>query len=133
MAKKANLSIVDIWNWLVNEVLETGELNANEQATLIHIVAKINRNIWRPVKINSKVIAAAIGRDNRTVQTAINKLVDLNILQQSEGGISIGAKYYSIATTDFQDEREDTARDTTDSKSITSVSRPAGRKRRIFN
>lgn len=89
MAKKTATNIVEVWNWLIN-VLEGGELTATEQAALVHVIARINRNMWTPTKINPKLIAAAIDKDTRTVKTALSKIVSLNILTEEEGVYYLG-------------------------------------------
>lgn len=92
MAKKTTTNIVEVWSWLVN-VMEEGSLNAVEQATLFHIIAKINRNLWKPAKINTKIIAAAINKDHRTVKTAIQKIINLKILTETEGEYYLGDQF----------------------------------------
>ena len=92
MAKKTATNIVEVWSWLVN-VMEEGSLNAVEQATLFHVIAKLNRNLWKPAKINTKIIAAAINKDPRTVKTAIQKIVNLKILRETEGEYYLGEQF----------------------------------------
>ena len=82
-------NIVDCWNWFFT-IANSGDLNATEQAVLVHIIGHINRNIWSDTKIDSKIIAAAISKDVRTVKAAIKKLVKLNIIVETEGGYNIG-------------------------------------------
>lgn len=100
MSRKTATNIVEVWNWLIN-VLESGELTATEQAALVHVIAKINRNMWTPTKINPKLIAAAIDKDARTVKTALSKIVSLNILTEEEGAYYIGSvKHNQIPDSD---------------------------------
>lgn len=130
---KLKISIVDVWNWLANEILESGELNANDQAVLFQVIAKINRNLWRPVKITPRIVAAAISRDTRTVKNSLEKLEKLGILKSSEAGEEIGGKYYRTASADILVEGTDSAGESIVSAEKAVGTQSATRKRRIFN
>ena len=92
MARKTATNIVEVWNWLIN-VLEDGTLTATEQAVLVHVIAKLNRNIWEPTKVNAKLIAAAVDKDPRTVKAALAKFVDLKILSINEEAYYFGEQF----------------------------------------
>lgn len=92
MARKTATNIVEVWNWLIN-VLEDGTLSATEQAVLVHVIAKLNRNLWEPTKINAKLIAAAVDKDPRTIKAALAKFVDLKILNINEEAYYFGEQF----------------------------------------
>ena len=93
MGKTTATNIVDVWN-RTSVIVESGDLSGIEQLTLFHCLIALNRNLWLPTKINPAIIAAATRKDKRTIASAINKLVEEDILQRNEGGaISIGGHY----------------------------------------
>lgn len=155
MAKKTATNIVEVWNWLIN-VMESGELTATEQAALVHVIARINRNMWTPTKINPKLIAAAIDKDARTVKTALSKIVNLNILTMKDGVYYLGnvrnnkipanddggklhfrSQHDANNRTIQQDpSRNDGAVDSgtnPDGEEHSAQTKPAGKRRRLFN
>ncbi len=91
MAKASPTTIVEVWNKKITPTLESGDLTATEQLTLVYLAIALNRNIWEPVKINAAIIAAATGKDKRTIQKAIQRLADLGVVRiNDEGEIYFG-------------------------------------------
>lgn len=139
MAKNTLTSIVDVWNKTA-PVLESGDLSAIEQITLIHTLIALNRNLWQPVKINPAIIAAATFKDKRTIASAIDKLVSEDLLTRSEKGlIQVGRHYTNqrdtatARTTTAGIQQTDTARTYERSDATVTETQPARRKRTIFN
>lgn len=89
MAKKNSLSIVSAWNWLIN-VIDTNILTSSEQLVLLHLIKFINRNFWKPIKLDPTVLAKSTNKDNRTVKKALSTLITKGFVTQSEGGYFIG-------------------------------------------
>lgn len=85
MAKKNSLSIVTAWNWFVN-VTDTNILTSSEQLILIHLIKFINRNFWKPIKIEPQILAKSTNKDNRTVKKALSMLINKNFITKNEKG-----------------------------------------------
>lgn len=101
MAKKNQLSIVNAWNWFVN-VTDTNILTSSEQLVLIHLIKFINRNFWKPIKIEPQILAKSTNKDNRTVKKALTTLINKGFITQSEGGYFIGINQNNSATVPTQ-------------------------------
>ena len=89
MSKK-KLSIVDAWNWFVT-ITDFNILTSSEQLVLIHLIKFINKNFWKPVKIEPSILAKSTNKDNRTVKKALTTLTNKGfIIRDTEGGYFIG-------------------------------------------
>lgn len=90
MAKKNTLSIVTAWNWFIN-ITDTNILSSSEQLVLIHLIKFINRNFWKPIKIEPQILAKSTNKDNRTVKKALSTLINRGFITLTkEGGYFIG-------------------------------------------
>lgn len=89
MAKKNQLSIVTAWNWFIY-ITDTNILTSSEQLILIHLIKFINRNFWKPVKLEPQILAKSTNKDNRTVKKALSTLINKGFITESEGGYFIG-------------------------------------------
>lgn len=105
MAKKNSLSIVTAWNWFVS-VTDTNILTSSEQLILIHLIKFINRNFWKPIKIEPQILAKSTNKDNRTVKKALTTLINKNFITKNEEG----ALFIGIATTN-EPNKSDSATD----------------------
>lgn len=85
MAKKNQLSIVTAWNWFVY-ISDTNILTSSEQLILIHLIKFINRNFWKPIKIEPQILAKSTNKDNRTVKKALTTLINKNFITKNEKG-----------------------------------------------
>lgn len=83
MAKKNSISIVTVWSWLIN-LFDTNILTSSEQLVLIHLIKFINRNFWKPIKIEPQIIAKSTNKDNRTVKKALTSLINKNFVTFDE-------------------------------------------------
>lgn len=139
MAKPTPVSIVDVWNKTA-PALESGDFSAIEQLTLIHVLIALNRNLWQPVKVNPAIIAAATFKDKRTISNAIEKLITADMLERSEkGALRIGGYYYNQggnpdgAAANSGVQSPDTVRPNSGGDGDSAETKPARRKRTIFN
>lgn len=87
--KSLKINLVTAWQWLEKE-LEERDLTANQQLTLFHLFIKINRNFWKPARVSLNKLAAACNKDKRTVKKAIDDLIELGLIIETEGGYYIG-------------------------------------------
>lgn len=86
---RSSLNIVSAFTWLSN-CLDTQNLSSSEQLVLVHLVKFLNRNFWKSTAISQHMLAKAIGKDDRTVKNALNKLVEKNLVVMIGGEIHIG-------------------------------------------
>jgi len=77
MAKK--IDIVQAFVWAGN-ILDTQNLTVPEQAVLFNLLKLINRNFWSPIKISAFKLSRTMGSDTRTVQKALQKLKEKQII-----------------------------------------------------
>lgn len=95
---KSNLNIVSVFTWLGN-TLDTQILSSSEQLVLLHLVKYLNRNFWKAINLSNHKLASAIGKDDRTVGTAIKKLVAKGLVIKKGGELHLGIdgaeKYFS--------------------------------------
>lgn len=85
MAKKNSLSIVTAWSWFVNTT-DTNILTSSEQLILIHLIKFINKNFWKPIKIEPQILAKSTNKDNRTVKKALTMLINKKFITKNEKG-----------------------------------------------
>jgi len=87
---KKKFSIVDAWNWFVN-LTEMNILTSSEQLVLIHLIKFINKNFWKPVKLEPTILSKSTNKDNRTVKKALTMLINKGfVIQNQNGGYFIG-------------------------------------------
>ena len=86
---KSKVNIVSAFTWLSN-CLDTQTLSASEQLVLLHLVKYLNRNFWKATSLSNHMLAKAIGKDDRTVKTALNKLIDKKLVVKKGGELYIG-------------------------------------------
>lgn len=99
MANK-KMSIVIAWNWFVN-VIDTNILTSSEQLIIVHLIKYLNRNYWKPVKIEPQILAKSTNKDNRTVKKALSTLINKGfIIQTKSGGLTIGNNINAISNPD---------------------------------
>lgn len=147
MAKTTPTTIVEVWNKTIVPALESGDLSATEQAVLVHIAIALNRNLWSPMKINAKLIAAATDKDRRTVTSAINHIAELGIITNDSGVINFGKQYNSyirdnqaknnVTAADLiragQNDGPDTSRKSRNGDDVSDRTQPSKKRRQIFN
>lgn len=119
MAKKS-LNIIAAFTWLSN-CLDTQNLSASEQLVLLHLVKFLNRNFWKATTLSQHMLAKAIGKDDRTVKTALKKLTEKGLVIQSGGEIHIGIegaeKYFSDSSRSKKSKSESEPESESESKS----------------
>ena len=97
------INIVSVFTWFSN-VLDTYALNSSEQLVMLHIIKHLNRNFWRPINISKMALSRLIGKDSRTIATAMTSLKKKHLLMETEYGIFINA--YDADGNDDEDENK---------------------------
>lgn len=100
---KKNLSIVDAWNWFVN-VTDFNILTSSEQLILIHLIKFINKNFWKPVKLEPSILAKSTNKDHRTVKKALTMLINKGFVTKNQEGEYFIGIYKSIQPNTVQKE-----------------------------
>lgn len=72
MAKKSKegRNATTSFNWAFG-VIANQDLSPSQQLTFLHIVDRLNKNFWQPVKISVPRLAAAMNMDKRTAEKAV--------------------------------------------------------------
>lgn len=86
--KKQKMSIVTAWNWFIN-VIDTNILTSSEQLVLVHLIKFLNRNFWKPINIETSILAKSTNKDNRTVKKALTVLINRGFIVKSDKGLNI--------------------------------------------
>lgn len=82
-AKKETL--INYFNEIFN-LIDNQELTDTQQLTLLHLLHRLNRNFWKPVKVSENKLAGAMNKDKRTVAKALKQLEDLQIISVTPKG-----------------------------------------------
>lgn len=86
--KKQKMSIVTAWNWFIN-VIDTNILTSSEQLVLVHLIKFLNRNFWKPINIETTILAKSTNKDNRTVKKALSTLINRGFILKTDKGLNI--------------------------------------------
>lgn len=77
------ITLTDAINWAFN-IIENQDLTDTQQLTLLHVINRLNRNFWTPTKISVKKLSAVMQKDPRTINDAINFLLNEGHLSKDE-------------------------------------------------
>lgn len=81
-------NLIDAFVWAFNQI-ENRALTTVQQNALLHIINRLNRNMWKPVPIVPKALAASMSVDTRTATKAIDYLIKSGIITETQGGYDI--------------------------------------------
>ncbi len=86
--KISDKNSVVAYNWAF-AVIDNLGLTAPQQLVLLHIVDRLNRNYWKPVKIADNRLAIMSAIDKRTAIKAIDVLANYGVITVADGFFDI--------------------------------------------